>query len=86
MDAGAPERLVRVDVPHPGHRALVEQRRLDRCAAPVETLREIPGPVRASERLRSHLLGEIPVHLGRFEQEPGAEAADVTVGNSRSVV
>ena len=38
IDAGAPERFVRVDVPHPGEDALVEQRLLHRSPAGAESV------------------------------------------------
>ena len=86
MDPRPPERLVGVDVPHAGDRALVEDRRLHGRAAPGEPLGEVLRPIRGRERLTPDARVDVRVDLVRLEQEPGAEAPDVAVGNIRSVV
>jgi hypothetical protein len=86
VDLRAPERLVGVDVPDPGDRALVEDRGLDRRAPGLELLGEVLRLVRGVEWLATDARVEVGVHVGRFEQEPGAEAADVAIGDVRSVV
>ena len=51
MDPRAPERLVGVDVPDAGDRALVEERRLDRRAPAGERVGEALRRERGGERL-----------------------------------
>ena len=86
MDARAPERLVDVDVPEPGERALVEERRLDR-RAPLRRRSPSRAAVKsASSGSSPSRVARYGVELARLEQEPGAEAADVAVGDVRSVV
>jgi hypothetical protein len=51
VEAGAPERLVDVDVPEAGESALVEERRLERRAAVREPRCERGGAEAARERL-----------------------------------
>ena len=86
MHARVPERLVGVDVPHAGERALVEDRRLDRGAAVCEARSQASGGERAAERLRTEAFREVRLLFPTFEQRPRAEAADVTIGNVRPVV
>ena len=86
MDPRAPERLVDVDVPHPGERALVEQRRLHRRPPPAEAFAEPGGGEERVERLVAETRGKVRVDLARLEQLPRAEAADVAVRDVRSVV
>src|SRR5262249_44833211 len=86
MDARTPQRLVDVDVPHAGERALVEQRRLDRRAPATEALPEACGREQRVERLLAEALREVRVELAGLEQEPRAEPADVAIRNVRSVV
>ena len=86
MDAGAPERLVGVDVPDARDGALVEDRRLDRCAASGQPRGELSRREGGIERLRPEARGEIRLDLVRLEQEPGAEPPHVPVGERRAVV
>src|SRR5438477_12443366 len=86
VDPRAPERLVDVDVSHPGQRALVEQRRLDRGAAAGQAPAELCGREFVRERLRTEALVEVGVELSGLEQQPGSEAPDVAIRNVRSVV
>ena len=86
VDARAPERLVDVDVPEAGERALVEQRGLDRRFAVREPRGEHLRRKGAPERLGAETRREIGVELARLEQQPRAEAPDVAIGNVRSVV
>ncbi len=86
MDAGAPERLVRIDVPQPGQRPLVEERRLDRSAPAREPCGEGLRREAALERLLAEAGVEIRLHLAGLEQEPGAEPAHVAVRDVRAVV
>ncbi len=86
MDPRPPERLVGVDVPDARDRALIEDRRLDRRAPARELSREVLGLVGRRERLPPDPRVDVGVHFGRLEQEPRAEAADVAVGDVRSVV
>jgi len=81
-----PQRLVDIDVPHPGEGALVEERGLERGAATGEPLAEACGGEERVQRLVPDLRGQVGLHLPRFEQEPGAETADVPIGHSRPVV
>ena len=81
-----PERLVDVDVPEPGERALVEQRRLERRAAAREPLAEARAVKAAHERLRAQTRAEVRLELAGLEQQPGAEAAHVAVADVRPVV
>src|SRR5205823_9539112 len=76
VDARAPERLVDVDVPHPGERALVEEGRLHRRATRGEALPEPGRREEDVERLVADLRREIRLELPGLEQQPGAEAAD----------
>ena len=86
MDARAPERLVDVDVPEAGERALVEERGLDRRAPLGEALAEPRSGEERVERLLADARREVRLELARLEDEPRAEAADVAVRNVRSVV
>ena len=52
----------------------------------LEALRKVLGPVGIVERLAPHTRVDIRVHFGRFEQQPRAEAADVAIGDVRTVV
>ena len=86
MDARPPQRLVGVDVPDPRDRALVEEHRLHRRPPSGELLREMLHPVRALERLPPHPRVDVRVCFVGLEEEPGAEAPDVTVRDVRAVV
>ena len=79
MDPGAPERLVRVDVPDPGHAALVEQERLDRRPAALRDPRQPCGAEGRSERLGPEARGEVRTEVPLVEELPGAEAANVAI-------
>ena len=83
MDARAPERLVDVDVPQAGERALVEQRGLDRRAPLREPLAEPRRGEERVERLVAEPRREVRLELARLEQQPRAEAAHVAVGDVR---
>jgi hypothetical protein len=86
VDARPPERLVDVDVPHAGERALVEERSLDRRAAAGETGGKRACGERARERLRAEASCEVRLELAGLDEQPRAEPADVAVGDVRSVV
>jgi len=86
VDARAPERLVRIDVPDAGDRTLVEKRRLRGCASTFERSSERGGGERSVERLPADTHAQVLVELARLEEEPRSEAADVAVGDVRSVV
>src|SRR5207248_5346917 len=60
IDARVPQRLVRVDVPEAGDRALVEDRRLDRRAPSREAAGEEGRREPPAERLRPVLDREVP--------------------------
>src|SRR5581483_7166587 len=77
MDARPPQRLVGVDVPDAGDRALVEDRSLHRRFPAGEPRGEIAGAEAVGERLAADAGVEVRIQLARLEQEPGAEAADV---------
>src|SRR5688572_18500878 len=87
MDPRVPERLVRIDVPDPRRRPLVEQRRLDRRAAPGERPPQALCREAAVERLAAETpRGEVLVQLAGLEELPGPEAANVPVDDVRPVV
>jgi hypothetical protein len=86
VDSRTPQRLVGVDVPDARDRALVEQRRLHRRAAMRERGGEVACPVARRERLPAEAGVDVRVDLVGLEEEPGAEAADVAIGDLRSVV
>jgi hypothetical protein len=86
MNAGTPERFVRVDVPHPGEQALVEQRSLDRRAPLLQSLREPARRESSSEQLAADPRREIRLELVRLDEEPRAEPAYVAIDDIRSVV
>jgi len=86
MDARAPQRLVGIDVSHPGDRALIEESRLDRCAAPLKPARKSPSGEPALERLAPETRRQVRLQLVRLDEEPRAEAADIAIRNIRSVV
>ena len=73
MDPRAPERLVDVDVPEPGNRALVEQRGLDRRVAFLERRGECPRAEAAIQWLRAQPGVEVRVDLARLQEQPGTE-------------
>jgi len=81
-----PQRLVGVDVPHPGKRPLVEKGGLERGAPTRKTLAEAGGREQRVERLVAHAGAEVRLRLPRFEQEPRAEAPHVSIRDVRSVV
>jgi hypothetical protein len=86
IEAGAPQRLVDVDVPQPRNGALVEQSCLERGAAAREALSETRSGEERVERLVPHSSREIRLCLAGLQQEPGAEAAHVSVRDVGSVV
>ena len=86
MDSCEPEGFVGVDVPDPGHRPLVEERRLDRSAATLEPAAERRRREGSLERLAADPGGEVVVELAGLEQEPRAEAPHVAIGDVRPVV
>jgi hypothetical protein len=81
-----PQRLVRVDVPDPRECALVEESRLDRRLPRPQLLREAPRGERLAERLGAESVREIRLEFSRLDEQPGAEAPHVAIGNVRSVV
>jgi hypothetical protein len=86
VDARPPERLVGVDVSHAGSGPLVEERGFDGCAPRLESRSERLRGEFLSKRLFTETLRQVRDILAGLEQEPGAEAADVSVGDVRSVV
>mgnify|MGYP003325274231 CR=1 FL=1 len=87
-DAGAPERLVRVDVPDPRDAALVHQHRLDRAAARaclrmqplrIERFREGLGSDVAQQFVCKRIAA-LPQHQAKAARI--AETHDVAVGES----
>ncbi len=86
VDAGTPERLVGIDVPDAGERSLVEDRRLDRSLPGREPLTQHLRGEAGLQRLWADTRIEVGVELAGLEQQPRAEAADITVGDVRSVV
>ena len=86
MNTRTPQRLVGVDVPHSGQGTLVEQRSLDRRAAPGEQLAQSTSRELARERLPAEPRRKVRLELVRLDQQPRAEAADVPVCDVRPVV
>ena len=86
MEPGVPERLVDVDVPEAGQRPLVEQRGLQRGAATLQPLAQALRREGGDERLLAEARPEIRLELARLEQQPGAEAPDIAVGDLAAVV
>ena len=86
VEARAPQRLIGVDVSHPGEGALVEERRLERGAPSRETLAEPRRREERVERLVANALAQVRLRLAGLEQEPGAEAPDVPIRDVRAVV
>ena len=86
MDPRTPQCLVGIDVPDAREHALVEEERLDRRPPAGKLLTELPCREFGPERFAAEARREVILELARFEQEPGAEPADVAVGNVRSVV
>src|SRR5438105_1134348 len=86
VDPRPPERLVHVDVPHPGERSLVEEGGLDRGAASLQALGETLRRERRCERLAPDAGGEVRLELLGLEEEPRAEAPHVAIRYVRSVV
>ena len=86
MDPRAPERFVDVDVPEPGDRSLIEQRRLDRSEPCLERSASRFDVNDASERLDAEPLVEVGIELVRLEQVPRTEPAHVAVRDVRAVV
>src|SRR5207253_9535442 len=78
-----PQGLVGVDVPHPGKCALVEERSLEGRAPAGEAHAEAGGREERVERLVADARSEVRLRLPRLEQEPRAEASDITVSNIR---
>ena len=85
MQAADPERLVDVDVAEPRDPALIEQRRLQRCASPFEPVPELGGGERP-ERLRAEPRLEVRMQLTTLEELPRPEATDVAIRDVRSIV
>jgi hypothetical protein len=79
VDLRPPERLVDVDVPEPGNRALIEERSLDGCASPFELGGEAASSERALEWLQPEPLLEVGLQLAGLEQLPRAEAPNVSI-------
>ena len=68
MEPRLPERLVGVQVAHPGQKGLIEQQRLQACLAPAELRRE-DALVQVDERVGTETLGQEIVQLiARAEQ------------------
>src|SRR5437773_4119882 len=87
MDPGAPESLVRIDVPDPGRGPLIEERRLNRGTPTCEGARECRARETALERLPSKPSSrEVLLQLARLEELPRPETANVVVRDIRSVV
>jgi hypothetical protein len=86
IEPRAPERLVDVDVPHPGKRPLVQERSLERRAAARQALAELRGREERVERLVADPGAEVGLRLLRLEEQPGSEAPNVPVCDIRAVV
>ena len=87
MDPGTPQRFVRVDVSYPGRRSLVEQSGLHGGPSAREGIFQGARGERPLERLAPEApRGEIPIEITGLEELPRAEAANVAVGDVRSVV
>jgi len=86
VDLCPPQCLVDVDVPEPGNRSLIEERRLDGCASPFELGGEAASSERALEWLQPEPLLEVRLQLAGLEQLPRAEAPNVSIRDVRSVV
>ena len=86
MEARPPERFVRVDVPDAREDALVEDDGLERRLAAGEAVGERARGEAAAERLLADPLGEVRLELAGLEEQPRAEAPDVSIGDVRSVV
>jgi len=86
MELRAPECFVDVDVPEPGDRSLIEKRSLDRRAATLEPLTKASRGERSLERFDAQSLVEVVVKLAALEQLPRTEPANISIGNTRSVV
>ena len=79
MELRVPERLVDVDVPEPGERPLVEQRRLQRGAPPLQPLAQALRREGRDERLVADPGVEELLELARLEQQPRPEPLDAWV-------
>jgi hypothetical protein len=86
VEPRSPECLVDVDVPHSREGPLVEQRRLQRRSAAGKALAQPGGGEERVERLVADARAEIRLCFSGLEQQPGAEAADVSVRDVRAVV
>ena len=86
VEPGVPERLVHVDVPEAGQGPLVEQRGLQRGAAPLQPLAQSLRREGGDERLLAETRPEVRLELARLEQQPGAETPDIAVGDLAAVV
>src|SRR5579862_7779164 len=86
MDAGPPERLIRVDVAYSGYSALIEESCLDRRAPIGEAAAEVARPEVVVEGLVADPRIHVRRHIGRLEHEPRPEPAHVSIGNVRPVV
>jgi hypothetical protein len=86
MDLRAPERLVGIDVSHPGKRALVQKRCLDGSAAAGKPICEPSSGESALERLAAEAFRQVRLELVGLHDEPGAEPANVAIRDVRPVV
>ena len=86
MEARPPERFVRVDVPDAREDALVEHDGLQRRLAARQAVGQRAGGEAAAERLLADPLREVRLELAGLEEQPRAEAPDVSIGDVRSVV
>jgi hypothetical protein len=86
MDPGTPERLVGVDVAEARDGALIEDGRLDRRPPPGERASEASRREGSPERLRPQSAVPEGIELIRRYELPGPEAANIAIGDVRSVV
>src|ERR1051326_9082163 len=81
VDAGAPERLVHVDVPESGEGPLVEQRSLHRRLAVRQARGEGLRRERATQRLTAEAPCEVRAEPPRLDQPTRSEAATAPAAN-----
>src|SRR5215213_9092414 len=86
MQLRVPKRLVDVDVPETGQRALIEESCLQRRTAAFQPLAQPLRRERGHERLLAEPRTEIRLELAGLEQQPRAETADVAVADLGAVV